>query len=110
MRKEEILAMEAGQELDALVAESVMGWQKPKDLSLLDKWLRFFKASTDISVAWQVVEKMISDYPNMWITIEFAPVNWWTVNFSPGFAGYEHQTQSIEESICKAALLAKGLS
>jgi hypothetical protein len=72
MKKEEILAMEAGRELDVLVAEHVMGWY---DISLMTNTSNNFtnyqgitpgiysrrkikNYSTDISATWEVVEKM----------------------------------------------------
>jgi hypothetical protein len=63
MNKKEILAMPAGRELDALVAEKVMGWTKG-----LKPWLMppgFVECdvvpipnySTDIAAAWEVANK-----------------------------------------------------
>jgi hypothetical protein len=69
MTREEILALGAGRELDALVAEHVMGWSRgtigpEDDLSLVwfpldgGGWLEEPRPwSTDIRAAWQVVEK-----------------------------------------------------
>lgn len=65
--------MDAGRELDALVAEKVMGWEVDRSANRLI-WL--FVApngkrgditicppySTDIAAAWQVVERMNSDW------------------------------------------------
>jgi uncharacterized protein YjaG (DUF416 family) len=71
VNKEEILAMEAGRELDAAVAETVFGWY---DISLMTNSSNNFtnyqgfspgihsrrkikNYSTDISAAWEVAEK-----------------------------------------------------
>lgn len=70
LTRESIIAMEPGRELDALVAEKVMGWNvfphKPdfqieyKDEQGFQYVFRLdeFEPSTDISAAWEVVEKM----------------------------------------------------
>lgn len=64
----------AGRELDSLVAEKVMGWQQPNHLGHADicaSWgpskmctcdgeLRWPPYSTSIAAAWQVVEKLES--------------------------------------------------
>ena len=48
--------MPAGRELDALVAEKVMGWDHyPSKHEIVPAY------STDIAAAWEVVEKMRSD-------------------------------------------------
>ena len=83
MTRDEILAMEAGRELDALVAERVMGWHQeyiisinneetpiantpefmfPPDTHDFDDIERVPAYSTDIAAAWLVVEKMHSLY------------------------------------------------
>lgn len=73
LSKEEILGMEAGPELDRLVAEEVMGWKihcrntafyvdADKQFSLIEQK----RADSDwspsrlISQSWEVVEKMVS--------------------------------------------------
>ena len=80
MTRDEILAMEAGPELDALVAEKVMGWQLTSAYQLGPAWARDIPwgelvlknavayyahewgPSTDIAPAWKVVEKMHKEY------------------------------------------------
>jgi hypothetical protein len=39
MTKDEILAMEAGKEMDALIAEKVMGWHLVKRENYRDEWV-----------------------------------------------------------------------
>jgi hypothetical protein len=69
MTRDDILAMEPGRELDALVAEKVMGWkdERPQydqcmvvneNVGGMLGPIRVFAPSTDISAAWEVVEKM----------------------------------------------------
>jgi hypothetical protein len=68
MTKEEILKMEPGREMDALVAEKVMGWTKKwNNFSGANDWMgygtgtrndRNWKPSEDISAAWEVVERI----------------------------------------------------
>jgi len=108
--------MKAGRELDALVAEKVMGWKKVKWLGDYD-WrdkdgeqpytVRAWNPSTDIVAAWQVVEKMeeigYSILAHNVIPNSDAVV--WRVKFS--------QSETITEftaplAICLAALRAVG--
>lgn len=107
MTKEEILAMEAGAILDATVAEQVMGiqgWFQYSD-GLKPKAYRY---STDISAAWQVVEKMKGNRQFMCELI----------NRTAGWSDFNHKYELNDwlcsflerlnpEAICKAALLAK---
>lgn len=64
MTREEILALKPGRELDALVAEKVMGWDDSGDGEWRNEFdrpiesIRLWRPSTDISAAWEVVEKM----------------------------------------------------
>lgn len=70
MTHDEILNMEAGRELDTLIAEKVMGWARWKGATLgwenppsfFRTWeltsYGSFQPSTDISAAWDVIEKM----------------------------------------------------
>ena len=69
MNAEDIRNMEAGRELDALVAEKVMGWQWYDGHGTAGpsywetqggEFAHFgeFEPSTDIAAAWEVVEKM----------------------------------------------------
>lgn len=73
MTENEIDAMEAGRELDALVAEQVMGWERDLNIPINPKYrgIKYWKSptgmradinliphySTDIASAWEVVEK-----------------------------------------------------
>lgn len=50
--------MKPGRELDALVAEKVMGRTKPEHFVPKNVWLPHY--STDIAASWEVVEKMRS--------------------------------------------------
>lgn len=66
----------AGRELDALIAEKVMGWKLSKQQVSADAWddvwrnednrlmayCRKWKPSIDISAAWRVVEKLKEGY------------------------------------------------
>jgi len=118
--KEEILAMEAGYELDALVATRIMGWRRIRPGMYQWMWsangkrvlyaCSEWKPSTDISPAWQVVEKML----DLGFCIElYAPkplATEWSVLYVTNVSRY--QTDKVyapeaPEAICKGALLAK---
>ena len=119
MTKEEILAMEAGRELNALVDEEIMH----TSYELYGR--KFYGAgkefplaySTDISAAWQVVDKMSQDGWRIRITerAESSKQHWGVC-----FIDYRIKDlrrvdrpvkcafhQEIPEAICKAALLAR---
>ena len=143
MNKEKILAMEAGRDLDALVAEKVMGHPMPEiipedaiDLYLSgtpihhDSWTCVFRYdegdvpkwvpdpySTDISAAWQVVERVCNwDSRDAMITIKGQGKNptpledndgeWWEVMIDDDSARqWLAEGKTAPEAICKAALL-----
>ena len=143
MTKEEISAMEAGEQLDCLVAEEVMGEPKPSRwtprnalnlqlagnpaMSKGENWVCLCKYeegdipvwyplpfSTDISAAWQVVEKMFElgyamsllhlssepFYPEYWYC-DFRPKD---SNKPPEYEWIDHQ-MTAPIAISKAALL-----
>ena len=132
MNKEEILTMEAGEELDRLVATEVMGEPMPAFIpeSALEfqlagspvkspkgNWVclcrydegdiptwRPLTCSTDISAAWKVVKKMIND-GNSYFS-DYGDNEKWGVTYAHSI-GELVWADTIEEAICKAALLTK---
>ena len=70
MNRKEILEMPAGREMDALIAEKVIGWRideltaySPSGSSCArhpkgDWWLNYY--STNMDAAWEIVEKFVS--------------------------------------------------
>ena len=116
--RDEIMSMSAGRELDAMVAEHVMGWELRQvgngsmdgeyywhdGCDFVDGRLANLEFSTDIAAAWEVVEKpeimdkyQIGVYPTSfgkWVTRSF-------------MAGYNITVQedSAPLAICKVALL-----
>ena len=135
MTRDEILALEAGRELDALVAEKVMGWTwgeysppvegPSKILRPPESWapspdrapgsevscpgwhFRVPQYSTDIAAAWEVVEKMVPIKYGFNLAIESPPGPWgdWEVHF---YNGGTHLAfaDTAPLAICRAALLA----
>ncbi len=111
MKRDEILAMEAGRELDALVAEKVMGWERrtywvgsshpeyhqeerqglfgPEGLKRVD---RMHPYSTDIADAWEVA--------SAW---EYN----WTINRDVGKCGEEYET--VGDRLFRVILSAPGM-
>lgn len=112
--------MQAGRELDALVAEKVMGW-KLGDNRGAPAWFAHdefrcevwqFKPSEDIAAAWEVVEKLGKTW---WFDVELTG-NLWHAQFESQehiserqFAD-DYSTDSAPHAICKAALMAMGHS
>ena len=121
--------MKAGRELDALIAEKVMGFQRVEFLRDMLPWtfylhedrdvvvafqskLAEFKPSTNIADAWEVVRKMGM------VLIEnsgeaFGQADEWNVQFvGHDKEGKPHwvseSAETVEIAICLAALKAKG--
>lgn len=88
--------MNPGPELDALVAEKVMGWRD--DVALLPP-----SYSTDIKAAWEVVEKMGSNF-----IIASEKRGEFAVFFGPGEIDEFCKSSSSPHAICLAALKAVG--
>ena len=121
MTKEEILAMEAGKELNKLIGEEIFELEvkdfwpvepKPNGYSYhmrvsaegsgyRQAWDLLPHYSTDISAAWPVVEKLKDYYPK----IEFNQYSRkWEVEFLLCAIAL---ADTAPEAICKAALLTK---
>ncbi|MDP4158201.1 MAG: hypothetical protein Q8911_00355 [Bacillota bacterium] len=108
--KDEILVMEPGRELDALVAEKVMEWElwnnqwSDKEKNLIapsDLW----SPSTDISAAWEVVKKLTE----LGKTVEINAFASGRVVVRVIGKFQKDVFNSAPEAICKAALLAVGV-
>ena len=122
--------LEAGRELDALIAQHVMGLQPcdsykvagmysawatiwscdhgngkcyPTDRKIIDHGHSpLAKYSTQIQAAWLVVEKVSND--DRPLTTHHLGKDGWTVCFGPD--GIAPQEKTAELAICKAALMA----
>jgi len=113
MTKKEILAMKAGRELNIKVAEDVMGCKVAHDeiFGDMENYSNGVHStlqpySEDISVAWQVMERLKGYHPR----IEFNTYSQkWEAAFSARQADFSYPVASATtapEAICKAALLA----
>jgi len=142
MTRDEILSMKPGRELDALVAEKLMGWRKktfPGGGGGFTAWVDenervmklisnstmsetcyrcdYFRPSTDIAAAWEVLEKiggftLVPAGRNIHGKISF----WYAgKKYIDGNKVYEVNDvgnpttgcgETAPEAICKAALLA----
>lgn len=116
--------MKAGRELDVLVAEKVMGYimidteaMSPHNSSngfTLDVILPLPDYSTDISAAWQVVEKF--DYYTLSKIREGEDGSVSIVGFECRVTNFDHTTglgismESMSHAICLAALAAVEIS
>ena len=114
MARDEILKMEAGRELDALVAEKIFGfvdlgplqfaglrYQKPTtDGVVVLGRLPYY--STDIAAAWQVVEKYRCGFK-----LEFVDLyRRWYCEFTINENLQSALAETSPHAICRAALLA----
>jgi len=103
MTREEILAMEAGEELDSVTAEQFFGVSRSAHLV-------HFRYSTDPLATWQVLRKLREEFwcieikiaDGCWVILELlrTPPIRVEVNAGTPF-------ERLPEAICKAALLAK---
>lgn len=114
MTKEEILTMKAGEELDKLVAEAL---GDVSEVTGSDKCYRHFQenpayggwsipapVSTDISAAWQVVDRLVDSVRHYMFDLRKVYVN---TLWEASFQGRVAQGVTAPEAICKAALLAE---
>lgn len=123
-------------EKDALVAEKVMGWLQwtgdgdwdgPEDATFFRDWddgagvavykpsteepAFYFSPSTDISAAWEVVEKIKDKIFGIWWEREPGSKQWSvTLNAVDSYSGAENfEHDRIEMAICLAALRVVGV-
>lgn len=109
----ETITVKSHDELNALVAEKVMGW-KPAERGIFDfrpepKPIHL-KYSTDIAAAWQVVEKMQSN--DNFLSIITSKKNKWSVNIWVGkrvSTLVVKHTETTPAAICLAALASVGI-
>ena len=123
MTRNEILNMPAGREMDALVAEKVMGWSRGTYHSDGVDYLRDPEGtshlnvpqySTDIAAAWQVVEKIRTKYPVIRISTGDLMGKYWQCHMADAWREVSHEDDSdwfanaptAPLAICRAALLA----
>lgn len=112
----DIMNMTPGRELDALVAEKVMGWKERVDFDCIvedtDVLIRYepfsmevreFHPSTDISAAWEVVEKIVSKGFSIQLDFEGDDYAFW---INSGTRKLYEYGKTAPEAICRAALLA----
>jgi len=111
MKREEILALEPGRDLDAHVALIVMGFKEITKVGNhyftdpIDTTLKSY--STDISAAWDVVEKMRTN--KIYLDIRVWPDEYQVLPHRDENNEVIHRcvvrNQSLPAAICKAALL-----
>ena len=114
MTKEEVLAMEAGYDLDGLVAEKIAGLERDEEGKLLFKMGQRRRLclpySQYIATTWELVKWLIEEHPQARFRLENTEDVW--------HCGWYYQPQGPDldtfvcaktapEAICKAILLAK---
>ncbi len=128
MTKDEILRMEAGREMDALVATKVMGWEDDPEVPYWDARdvngqvihvSRRWSPSTDIAAAWEVFEFLSKNSVEVAVScngVERATIGhdsdgwscsvWWFKDIESSHAIEGIYADTAPLAICKAALLA----
>ena len=108
--------MEAGRELDALVAEKVMG-VKPEQVYCdisgrnisryfdLEDRMRIESYSTDIGAAWQVLERVAES----WLPCVMHNGMTWIAEFESLIEFHTAYADTAPLAICRAALMAVGV-
>lgn len=120
MTNEEIDKLEAGRELDALIAEKVMGWtphcQNPahyvevanstSEMSVIQEVVAYWRPSTDIAAAWQVVEKLRAAgwFYSLSDAVEIP--EYIVMFYQPDSPDAQAMDESAPLAICRAALKA----
>ncbi|WP_340389520.1 hypothetical protein [Paenibacillus sp. FSL E2-0151] len=106
LTREQVLMAKPGDHLDLLVAINVMGFEPSNQRS---GWVRIGalatypkRYSTDISAAWEVLNKMI--YFGMEVNVGFYEK--WDCALDYNGTNWCEQAETAPEAICKAALLA----
>lgn len=100
MTREEILAMEPGRGLDALVAKYVRFPRHTHPIEEIKEWCS--KYSTDISAAWEVEEQIHKKRLN----VEYCSALKQVVAAKGEYVGLFDYIHATPEQRCKAALLA----
>ncbi|MCI3922455.1 hypothetical protein MO973_19670 [Paenibacillus sp. TRM 82003] len=116
MTRDEVLAMEPGRELDALVARKVMGWMQAWSPSgKCEAWFEQqddgsmrgihdlgWNPSKSISATWEVAEKFETIDVKRFVTDK----GLWFCGITENNKWYRSFAPTAPEAICKAALLA----
>lgn len=112
MTREEILALPAGPELDALVAKFVMDFKEINPQASEPYWVRpdgrcqfmaEFRPSMDIAAAWEVAEKLARRNQ---VSVGYSPIlKEWAANFTDDDEDSQW-ADTAPLAICRAALLA----
>jgi len=115
MTSEEILAIPAGPEMDELIAKYVMKLERTKPgqwRESVDWWVNGLPSecpdySTDISAAWEVVEKMSSKFIGLH-KMKFAEGKWFALYLDKSNDDCEEivEAETPMLAICLAALLS----
>lgn len=115
MTRDEILNMPAGRYLDSKIAEMVMGltvdyeFDEPHIPSLRDKydeWGYLPNYSTDISAAWEVIEKIKDEHLTFDMFYRPHEQKWWVTVFASDHAKDHGIADTAPLAVCRAALLA----
>lgn len=103
MTRDEVLNMPAGYEINKLVQSFVMGGLPPVSDDIMPEFIKPF--SSDISAAWQVVEKLNSNPKNVCVDVWHDESGWYcSVHFIGDTEADKADTAPL--AICRAALLA----
>jgi len=119
MTRDDILNMPAGREMDAQIAQSVFGMRLTKNHGLAGGFYWVGNGvqfgimqeqdtpaySTDISAAWEVVEKM-GNVDKLHDVELRTSIRGWICNIFNSFDSFEVNADTAPLAICRAALLA----
>ncbi|MHA7967713.1 BC1872 family protein [Paenibacillus sp. CAU 1782] len=110
LTEQQIRDMDPGRELDRLIATQIMGCEIDERIDIYfqgKKWSPIPEYSTDISAAWEVVEKCnevkVKRYETMGGHCYFCKIE---VESTEGWDEVIETGDTAPEAICKAALIA----
>lgn len=112
MTRDEILAMPAGREMDALITEKVMSGHVKRRSDGTPHYLTWTPYSTDMGAAWEVVEKMAHE-PFAWHieSVNIVDGLMWFVCYwgdgSKAILDWSTDCESLTLAICRVALLSR---
>jgi hypothetical protein len=104
VNRDEILNMPAGRELDALIAERVMGLKVDRRNDGTPHYLTWTPYSTDMSAAWEIVRAM--EEKREWFKLGNVIPNSDAIVYEASFGDAYACEDTAPLAICRAALLA----
>jgi hypothetical protein len=108
MNKAQILDLSVGRQIDTMIAEKVMGWEKDRAYDRYIKesgstiYTNELDFSTEIDAAWRIVNKLFSVGVLFFLSRDDVH---WVATFNKRGKNYHASADNAPLAICRAALL-----